>query len=153
MAMTFDKEWFEELRRDGVAADVDKHIAAAVRTKVRVVEEDEKEAGLRKALNFGHTLGHGIESVTGLLHGECVALGMLPMCAPELRSVLAEMLQREGLPATCGADSAAVAAAALHDKKAEDDGILTVRVDAAGTFRFEKASEEDMRKLYEECFW
>ena len=47
MAMTFDKEWFEELRRDGVAADVDKHIAAAVRTKVRVVEEDEKEAGLR----------------------------------------------------------------------------------------------------------
>ena len=153
MAMTFDKEWFEHLRGSGVAADLDKHIAAAVKTKVRVVEEDEKETGLRKALNFGHTLGHGIESVTGLMHGECVALGMLPMCAPELRPELVEMLKREGLPVTCSADPEAVAAAAMHDKKAESGGVMTVRVDEAGYFRFEKASAEDMRKLYEECFW
>lgn len=52
-----------------------------------MVERDETEQGLRAILNFGHTLGHGIEAVkgiggrrkTGLYHGECVALGMLPM--------------------------------------------------------------------------
>ena len=152
MAMTFDAVWFEKLRCNGVAASLDENIATAVRTKVKVVEEDEKETGLRKALNFGHTLGHGIESVTGLLHGECVALGMLPMCAPQLRSGLREMLIREGLPMVCSADSVEVAEAATHDKKAEVGGVLTIRVEAPGTFRFERASAEDMRKLYEECF-
>ena len=51
------------------------------------MEQDETEQGMRKALNFGHTIGHGIEAVkgikgrrtVGLYHGECVALGMLPM--------------------------------------------------------------------------
>lgn len=47
--------------------------------KARVVEEDEKESGLRAILNFGHTIGHAIESVSNfeLLHGECVAIGMV----------------------------------------------------------------------------
>jgi len=46
--------------------------------KARVVQQDEKEGGLRKILNWGHTLGHAVESLSGykLLHGECVALGM-----------------------------------------------------------------------------
>ncbi|MCX7746655.1 MAG: 3-dehydroquinate synthase [Clostridia bacterium] len=47
--------------------------------KGNVVEEDEKESDLRAILNFGHTIGHAIESVFGfeLLHGECVSLGMV----------------------------------------------------------------------------
>lgn len=152
MAMTFDEELFEKIREQGVAADLDSNIAAALRIKVKVVEEDEKETGLRRVLNFGHTLGHGIESVTGLLHGECVALGMLPMCSDELRPVLKDMLLREGLPVTCDADADAVIKASMHDKKAEADGIETIRVNEAGTFEFVKASAEDMRKLYEKCF-
>ena len=152
MAITFDKDQFEKLQRDGVAADLENNIAAALRMKVNVVEQDEKETGLRKALNFGHTIGHGIESVTGLLHGECVALGMIPMCAEELRPALAEMLKKEGLPVTCDADPQAVAAAAMHDKKAEAGGVTTIRVKETGSFEFVKAGEEEMRKLYEECF-
>ena len=47
------------------------------------------EQGLRKVLNFGHTIGHGIESRgTGLYHGECVALGMIPMCGDAVRQRL-----------------------------------------------------------------
>ena len=152
MAMTFDKEQFDKIQTEGVATDVDYHIARAVAIKAAVVEQDEKEQGPRKALNFGHTIGHGIESVTGLLHGECVALGMLPMCDLKLRPALEEMLRREGLPTECSADAEAVIAAVMHDKKAEEGSIVTVRVKETGSFVFEKTAAEDMRNLYEECF-
>lgn len=56
-----------------------KAIAASIRMKVDVVTEDERETGRRAILNFGHTLGHAIETASqyGLLHGEAVGLGML----------------------------------------------------------------------------
>jgi len=51
----------------------------SMRVKAQVVQKDERERGLRKILNWGHTLGHAVESLSGykLLHGECVALGMV----------------------------------------------------------------------------
>ena len=55
-------------------------VRRSVECKVSVVERDEKEAGLRQILNFGHTLGHGIEAATSYgryLHGEAIAPGML----------------------------------------------------------------------------
>jgi 3-dehydroquinate synthase len=55
-------------------------IARCIAIKIRVVEEDEREAGLRKILNFGHTIGHALEQATRykvLRHGEAVAWGML----------------------------------------------------------------------------
>ena len=55
-------------------------IADSIRVKARVVSADEKESGLRRILNFGHTVGHALESATGyshLLHGEAVAWGMI----------------------------------------------------------------------------
>lgn len=50
--------------------------------KGKVVEQDEKETGLRAILNFGHTIGHAIESVSDfqLLHGECISIGMVGAC-------------------------------------------------------------------------
>ena len=66
------------LRRD--AATVEKLIAESVRLKAHVVSVDEKENGLRRVLNFGHTIGHALEAETGyktLLHGEAVAWGMV----------------------------------------------------------------------------
>ncbi len=53
-------------------------IVGAVGIKVRIVEQDERESGIRKVLNFGHTIGHAVELITGyaLLHGEAVAIGM-----------------------------------------------------------------------------
>jgi 3-dehydroquinate synthase len=59
---------------------VDTLIAGAVRVKAEVVSGDERESGLRRILNYGHTVGHAIESETGyvrFLHGEAVARGML----------------------------------------------------------------------------
>jgi 3-dehydroquinate synthase len=59
---------------------VDQLIAAAVRIKVEVVSEDERESGLRRILNFGHTIGHAMEAetrYTRFLHGEAIAWGMI----------------------------------------------------------------------------
>ena len=58
---------------------VDRIIADSVRIKAEVVSADERESGLRRILNFGHTFGHALESETGytrFLHGEAVAFGM-----------------------------------------------------------------------------
>ena len=68
----------EVLGRDPKA--LEKVIAASIRMKAEVVNRDERESGLRMILNFGHTVGHALEKVTGyktLLHGEAVGWGMV----------------------------------------------------------------------------
>jgi 3-dehydroquinate synthase len=76
-------EWIE-LHAGDVLADpggplMTELIGRAVAIKARVVEADERESGLRKVLNFGHTIGHAIEQLSGytLLHGDAVAIGMV----------------------------------------------------------------------------
>ena len=89
MALCFDIELFELFENGDISANTDTIIEKSIKIKRDVVEKDEKEASLRRVLNFGHTLAHGIEAQGSLYHGECVALGMLPMCSPEvIKSVL-----------------------------------------------------------------
>ena len=52
-------------------------VSRSARAKVRIVEQDEKEGGIRRLLNFGHTLGHAIERETRLLHGYAISIGMV----------------------------------------------------------------------------
>jgi len=91
-------------------ADVLQYIAKTnCSIKGKVVEEDEKESGLRAILNFGHTIGHAIETVSNfnLLHGECVSLGMvgafkmaqhLEMLDKTIVEKVENMLEKVGLP-------------------------------------------------------
>ena len=83
MSVTSDPALFSLLETRPIPENLDSIIEGALRIKRSVVEQDERESGLRMILNFGHTLGHGIETGSGLtlLHGECVALGMLPFCS------------------------------------------------------------------------
>ena len=82
-----DPELFAIFEKGDIDAQIGEIICRSLRFKKGIVEQDETEQGMRKALNFGHTIGHGIEAVkgikgrrtVGLFHGECVALGMLPM--------------------------------------------------------------------------
>ena len=125
MAATFDKELFDIIQKSGIENRLDEVIAGALKIKAQVVAKDEREGGLRKALNFGHTIGHGIESVTAMLHGQCVALGMLPMTSPELREILADVLIENGLPvtwATCTKDKMNVIAVSYTHLRAHETG-------------------------------
>jgi len=126
--------------------DVVEALRRALLVKKRVVEEDERESGLRRILNFGHTIGHGIESVTGLLHGECVALGMIPACAPAARKRLLPVLTRLGLPTSVSADPEKVYAALLHDKKAAGGKITAIFVDEPGACKQVALFPESLRE-------
>lgn len=100
MAVTFNKEFFEflesaDLSDAKVLQDV---IKQAVETKANVVTQDEKEHGLRAALNYGHTFGHVIENETKykqFLHGEAVAIGMV--MANEMALKMNFMSEKEAL--------------------------------------------------------
>ena len=75
--------FMEEHSQDVLGRDpksLEKVIAASIRKKAGVVNQDERESGLRMILNFGHTVGHALEQATGyktLLHGEAVGWGMV----------------------------------------------------------------------------
>jgi 3-dehydroquinate synthase len=82
MAVTFNRDFFEFLENADLKNPVvlQEAIKQAVQTKAWVVGQDEKEHGLRAALNYGHTFGHVIENETKykkFLHGEAVAIGMV----------------------------------------------------------------------------
>lgn len=149
MAVTFDEEVLALFEGEDPLARMEQIIAASVRMKAAVVGADEKEAGLRRTLNFGHTIGHGIESaggLDGLYHGECVALGMLPMCGEALRSRVKAILRRLGLPTVCTADPDAVWAAISHDKKRAGDTITVVYAPRAGSYELRTMPMEALKE-------
>ena len=131
-------------------------IYRSLKFKKGIVEQDETEHGARRALNFGHTIGHGIEAVkgikgrrkTGLYHGECVALGMLPMIESKaLRKRTRAVYRRLGLPVRAGFDKEKVYAEMLHDKKAQGGRITLVKVPGLGCWRTETVPVESLRAL------
>ena len=140
MSLTSDRELFEIFERGEALENIDTVIERSLRIKKAVVEEDEKESGVRRILNFGHTLGHGIEaeSFEKLYHGECVALGMIPMCAPDVRTRLIAVLQSLGLPTKIEGDIETVLQLTAHDKKCEGTSVNVVFVDSVGSYRIEK---------------
>lgn len=117
--------------------------------KKHVVEEDEREGGLRKILNFGHTIGHGIESVTGMLHGHAVALGMTLMCSEEAKERLLRVMESCRLPLYADCDRDAVYKSVLSDKKMKDGRVSAVWVDEPGSCRILELTPEDLRKRIE----
>lgn len=153
MAMTCDASLLSLIETaSDLTAALPEIIARSLRIKAQVVEQDPTEQGLRRVLNFGHTLGHAIESCAGgeLLHGECVALGMVPMCAPPLRPRLTAILQRCGLPTECGCTAGQLLPYLLHDKKAVSGSVTAVLVDEPGTFRMETMTPEEILRRWEE---
>ena len=84
-------------KNNDIESNIDEIIIRSLNVKKSVVEQDEKEAGIRRILNFGHTVGHGIESseeMCELYHGECVALGIPPMCGADIREKVTAVLKR-----------------------------------------------------------
>ena len=149
MAATFDEALFQKfLAAEG--EEVFPLITSAIDIKRKVVEEDEKEAGLRKVLNFGHTLGHGIEVASSgkLLHGESVALGMLPMCDPAVAAQILAMMKKYDLPVV-DFDRDLAMQAIMHDKKGKKDSVTVVYVPYLGTYEFRELSYPELKTLLE----
>jgi 3-dehydroquinate synthase len=119
-----------DLRRWG-RADLDNAIASACRIKAEIVEKDEREGGLRRVLNLGHTLGHALEAATGyrrFTHGEAVGWGLIGaswiarargMLAESAFDAIAAAVDRLGpRPRLSGIPAERILKALAHDKKA-----------------------------------
>lgn len=145
MALTSDKELFKIFKttKEFTLDVIEEIVYRSLLIKKAVVEADEHEGGLRKVLNFGHTLAHAIESVNSMekyYHGECVAIGMLPMCSDEVRTELVDILLKLGLDIAIEEDSEKLIEACKHDKKMSGDKITVVTVPKIGSFEMKDIS-------------
>lgn len=141
MAVTFNKDFFEFLETADLkdAKVLQEAIKQAVQTKADVVAKDEKEHGIRAALNYGHTFGHVIENETGYkkyLHGEAVAIGMvmanetavkMNLMTEKEASRIKSLLQKYELPTTYHIeDTRKFYDAFFLDKKSSDSSITFI---------------------------
>ena len=128
------------------AAPATEVIARSIAIKAQIVGKDEREeAGLRTVLNYGHTLGHALESATeyvSFLHGEAVAVGMMAaaeigrragITPPQLVERQRRLLERFGLPTRApGVPVAAVRRAMALDKKVQGGSLRWVLLEDVG---------------------
>lgn len=154
--MIYDKNLFDTVK-SGVW-DREEIIARCVEIKRNVVNCDEYENGVRQILNFGHTFGHGIETLSNfnLTHGACVAIGMTVLtyallCSGEvdneLYSELIDALKKNNLPCSTEFDGEDIYNKVISDKKRNGDFINLIVVKEIGKAEIAKTDLETVKKL------
>ncbi|MBS6385934.1 MAG: 3-dehydroquinate synthase [Atopobium sp.] len=135
-------------------------IQECIELKKSIVEADFKEAGSRKLLNLGHTLGHAIETLSNfeLGHGSCVAAGTsmlakacskLGLCSVEDAENIITLTQSYNLPTSTSFSVEELYSAALHDKKSHADSIDVALIYGIGDVRIERKSFTELKQLIE----
>lgn len=151
-----DPELFALFECEHPEQNVEQIIYRSLIFKKHIVEQDEREQGKRACLNFGHTIGHGIEAVkgvrgrrtNGLYHGECVALGMLPMIEDKALIKRVRAIYRTlGLPTRTGVDKQKVLGYMRHDKKSGGSTITIIKCPGLGCWRADKLPMEELPTL------
>jgi 3-dehydroquinate synthase len=157
----WDKDFFEFLRdqREAVLTQDEDILIEVIRRcceiKAEVVSQDERESGLRAILNFGHTIGHAIETVTNYrkyLHGEAVAIGMvaeallsdkMSLLETEEAEMIKEVVASYGLPTSTGGsvEPSQMLKAMSLDKKAKGGRIRIILPQRIGRVRIEESIE------------
>ena len=153
-----DAEFFEELVEWN--PDAAEMVRKNVEIKSAVVREDEFEHGTRKLLNFGHTLGHAIEKISGfsVTHGHAVAIGMVLACRAAERlgyspaGTLAQVIaanEKYQLPTACPYTAGEIYDAATGDKKRDGGSIDVVVLERIGQARTVRLDLEGLRAFVE----
>ena len=154
MSLTSDSVLFDIFENEDIHKNLDTIIERALMIKKYVVETDEKETGIRKILNFGHTLAHAIEAINKPVtyyHGECVAIGMITMCSENVRKRLIPILKKLNLPIVCEYSSKDLINACKHDKKASGNDITIVYVPETGSYELRKMPFEEFENIVKEA--
>lgn len=169
----YDAEFFRYLQQH-TAAILQRDLQAAAeiianccRLKAEVVALDEREGGVRAKLNYGHTIGHGLELAghyQGYLHGEAVAVGMVlaaryaaqkGMCDAEVETEVAALLRQFMLPTKADAALALteVMDSMMLDKKVQDGKLVFILPEALGSVKIIKdVSQEEIAALLQKEF-
>ena len=155
MALTLDKEFYlylETLDLDGIKKDIEYIVNKSVMLKSKVVNSDPNESGLRRVLNYGHTIGHAIEALSNgkLLHGESVSIGMTYMVEEPVKSRLIAQLEKYHLPTTCKyTKEELLQYIKLDKKKVSDDKIIVVWCKEIGSFEFREVTLKELEEIIE----
>jgi len=135
--------------KDPIEGQLEEIVARCVSIKRDIVNEDERDTGIRQLLNFGHTPAHGIEKLSGytIPHGHAVAIGMAMMtraCRPEFAQKLEKLIRSHGLPIETEFSPEQLIDAALSDKKRTGGSITLVLPDTYGTCILKKMQIEEI---------
>lgn len=132
--------------------NLDDIILQAIELKVKVVEQDFRETGLRQCLNFGHTIGHAIEAYSQYAyeHGECVGFGMRYMTRQLAR--LDQILARLDQPTPPELTSDQLMPFIRQDKKGNQDGVNLVLVDQVGQHQIQFERYEQIKERIDEKY-
>lgn len=153
-------EYLEENTKNIRSLDpgaIEKLVHDSIVIKSAVVNQDERESGARRVLNFGHTFGHAFEKVTGRSHGEAVSAGMMAAASISVKrgmlsntelNRLETLLHRLHLPTTFPVDRRQVLDALKRDKKRERDIVHFVLLNGLGRAVIETLSFKDLEKAY-----
>ena len=147
MAATCSESLFCKIESCGcLEEDFEEIITGALLIKKWIVEQDPLEKGLRRVLNFGHTVGHAIEATSEgkYLHGECVAMGMPCFASDGAAERIRAVLEWNGLPSRCPLKPAVLIPYILHDKKMAAGKVTVVYVDKIGSFEFRQAGVAEL---------
>jgi 3-dehydroquinate synthase len=135
---------------------LEKIIYESVKIKAKVVQNDEKEKGERRILNFGHTFAHSIEKNLGILHGEAVSIGMVLATEASVKLGLLSLPEADRikkilgnykLPVKLDLEKDKIYNALLKDKKREGDFINLVLLHGLGNAVVQKVSIKDMEEI------
>ena len=125
--------------------------------KSTIVNQDEKETGERRKLNFGHTFGHAIEKVTGVPHGQAVSVGMVlaaglsqqrGLITAQEKDRLCKLLEQLNLPTRMSFDKDAVLEALGKDKKRENENVHFVLLNGLGRTVIADISLAELRQYH-----
>ena len=149
MGLILDEDLFELFKGDYLSS-LEEIITRSIQRKVEVVQKDEKENHYRMILNFGHTIGHAIESIYNLkdiYHGEAVANGMLYMIDnSSLKEEVKQILQKMNIPLIEYLDVKEVNKYLSKDKKMDEDKINIIVVNKCGSNEIIKVTKEEVIK-------
>ena len=146
MGLILDTELFSWFEKDTLP--IEEIITRSILLKKQIVEQDEKEAGLRAILNFGHTIGHAIEEIYPYYHGECVSMGMLYFIEDfALKQRVLSIYKKLNMPTIPHFSVEKIIDGILHDKKSNDTGITCIVVPQIGSYRMETKTIQEIETL------
>jgi 3-dehydroquinate synthase len=151
--LCFDKDLFGYLSEDFKLEDI---IKTCVKIKTKITLEDEFENGQRLILNFGHTLGHAIESLNGfnISHGEAVAIGMLyEVSSEDLRNKLMNLYDKLGINYKIDIKLSDLRKYILQDKKIKETMISLPLVTEIGKAEIKRINLQDYLGGLNEYNW
>ena len=135
--MIADKAFFEKIKNEDPSQDWDYYIHKSLEIKKRYVEADEFDNSIRQSLNFGHTIGHALETYyeyKKYLHGEAIAIGMVQILTnPQIKKELIECLKKYNLPTSDPVSFDELKVYINRDKKGRKDLLKIVDVTEIGS--------------------